>query len=138
MVNVTPSTPPALPIQYTTNYGQVFILSGVQGFGCVDTVYSTTYNGTAYLQYTVLPADQALAVVQQYAYQFGYPAIACNSLIQNANLISSSTVRSQDLVVLGIDFGAGAGGWVTFVIAIVVTLFALDFVWEHLGRRRRG
>ncbi|MHB1764760.1 MAG: hypothetical protein ACYCS1_04375 [Gammaproteobacteria bacterium] len=94
MVNVTPATAPSFPITYTWD-GQVYNLASVQGFGCVDTVYSTTYNGSSYNNYVVLPANQALVIVDAYEAQFAVPNLACNSLITQADLLNGTSTSSS-------------------------------------------
>ena len=146
MVNVTPTAPPALPILYTWNNGQVYELAGLSGFGCVDTVYSTTastVNGTtSYNTYSVLPADQGMQIVEAYQVQFGVTNLACPSYLQQAEMLSgvaSTSSSSSSSTFLGVNLDSIGG-------IIEIALFALIIIGlgvigakmlEHIGGRRR-
>jgi hypothetical protein len=129
-VNVTPNTPPQLPILYTWNNGQVYELAGLQGFGCVDTVYSTTattVNGTTtYNTYSVLPANQGLQIVEAYEAQFGVANLACNDYVQQAmlyNQAGATTTASSSF--LGIDLNSMGG-----ILELGVYIFiGLVIIW---------
>ncbi|MEM3860294.1 MAG: hypothetical protein QW478_12990 [Candidatus Micrarchaeaceae archaeon] len=118
MVNVTPTTPPAFPILETMG-GNVYEIASVSGLGCADTVYSTTYNGTAYNIYAVLPPQQALQVIQFYEGQFGLGNIACNSLLQEASYAVPTAATTPSLNILGFNV-LTFGGAVEFIIALLV------------------
>ena len=145
MVNVTPTAPPALPILYTWNNGQVYELAGLSGFGCVDTVYSTTastVNGsTSYNTYSVLPANEGMQIVEAYQVQFGVTNLACPSYLQQAEMLSgvatSSTSTSSTFLGVNLD---SIGGWVELGVFALVILgfFVLGAkMFEHIGGRRR-
>jgi len=145
MVNVTPTAPPQLPILYTWNNGQVYELAGLSGFGCVDTVYSTTattVNGTTtYSTYSVLPANQALVVVEAYEAQFGMANLACPSFIQQAELLSgaSAVSSSSSSTVFGIDLST-AGGVIEGAIFVIVILGLVGVaikMFEYIVGKRR-
>jgi len=128
MVNVTPNTPPQLPILYNWNNGQVYELAGLQGFGCVDTVYSTTattVNGTTtHSTYSVLPANQGLQIVEAYEAQFGVANLTCSDYVQQAMLYDQSSMpssASSSSTFLGMNLDS-VGGWVEFGIFIIVGL----------------
>ena len=133
MVNVTPATASSFPITYTWD-GQVYNLAAVQGFGCVDTVYSTTYNGSAYLNYVVLPANQGLVVVDAYEAQFAIPNLACNSLITQSNLLNGTSTSGS------LDFGPFAFDtpWdvivslVEIAVIVVVAVFLLRILVDAI------
>lgn len=147
MVNVTPATAPTFPILYTWG-GQVYEIASLSGLGCADTVYSTTAvtnNGTTtYNPYVVLPANQALQIIEAYEAQFGVPNMACSSLIQQAELLSgasssasaSTTVLGYNLATVGgiVDFGIFLV--VLFVIIAVIAWSARKAMDELFGRRR--
>jgi len=122
MVNVTPTAPPQLPILYTWNNGQVYELAGLEGFGCVDTVFSTTattVNGTTtYNTYSVLPANEGLQIVEAYEAQFGVANLACPSYIQQAMALDQMNAPSASSTFLGINLGT-AGGWFDFGLFII-------------------
>jgi len=122
MVNVTPTAPPQLPILYTWNNGQVYELAGLEGFGCVDTVFSTTattVNGTTtYNTYSVLPANEGLQIVEAYEAQFGVANLACPSYIQQAMALSQMNSPSASSTFLGINFDT-IGGWFDFGLFII-------------------
>ena len=146
MVNVTPTAPPALPILYTWNNGQVYELAGLSGFGCVDTVYSTTastVNGTTtYNTYSVLPANQGMQIIEAYQVQFGTTNLACPSYLQQAEMLSgvaSTSSSSSSSPFLGVNLDSIGG-------IIEIALFALIIIGlgvigakmlEHIGGRRR-
>jgi len=147
MVNVTPNTPPQLPILYTWNNGQVYELAGLQGFGCVDTVYSTTattVNGTTtYSTYSVLPANQGLQIVEAYQAQFGVANLACNDYVQQAmmyNQAGATSTVSSSSTFLGMSTTTASGiveiG--IFFFAIVIILVGIVKGLEMLfgGKRR--
>ena len=146
MVNVTPTAPPALPILYTWNNGQVYELAGLSGFGCVDTVYSTTastVNGTtSYNTYSVLPADQGMQIVEAYQVQFGVTNLACPSYLQQAEMLSgvastSSTSSSSTFLSVNLD---SVGGWIElgfFALIIVAFVVIGAKMVEHIGGGRR-
>lgn len=97
--NVTPATPAALPYTYTDNFGQVYQFAALSKQGCVDTVYSETYNGNAYNPSTVVNGQTALALIADANHQFGTVFTACQSLIDQvpASSASSASVTSIDL-----------------------------------------
>jgi hypothetical protein len=146
-VNVTPNTPPQLPILYTWNNGQVYELAGLQGFGCVDTVYSTTattVNGTTtYSTYSVLPANQGLQIVEAYQAQFGVANLACNDYVQQAmmyNQAGATSTVSSSSTFLGMSTTT-AGGIIEigiFFFAVVIILVGIVKGLEMLfgGKRR--
>jgi len=130
MVNVTPTAPPQLPILYTWNNGQVYELAGLQGFGCVDTVYSTTattVNGTTtYSTYSVLPANQGLAIVEAYQAQFGVANLACNDYVQQAMMYNQAgATATSSSTVFGIDLNSIGG---IFELGVVI-IFGLVMIW---------
>lgn len=140
MVNVTPSTPPTYPIEYTWG-GNVYEIASLSGLGCADTVYSTTYNGTAYNTYAVLPPSEALQVIQAYEAQFGIGNIACSSLLQEANFATTGTsASSTSLSFLGMNLDSGVGiiEFLVFlaVLAIGIGVIVRVFEWA-LGKERR-
>jgi hypothetical protein len=140
MVNVTPTTPPAFPIIYTTNQGQVYEIASVSGLGCADTVYSMTYNGTAYNIYAVLPPNQALQVIEAYEYQFGLGNIACSSLIQEAEYYNGATPTSATSINLSslINMYGGMIAELFFwVLIIVVLIGASKWIYDKFEGRRR-
>ncbi len=140
MVNVTPSAPPTYPIEYTWG-GNVYEIASLSGLGCADTVYSTTYNGTAYNTYAVLPPSEALQVIQAYEAQFGIGNIACNSLLQEASFATPSTSVSSGFTVFGMNLttGVGIGEFIVFLIAVVILmgLFVKALHWAFGDGRRR-
>lgn len=148
MVNVTPTAPPALPILYTWNNGQVYELAGLSGFGCVDTVYSTTastVNGTTtYSTYSVLPADQGMQIIEAYQVQFGNSNLACASYVQQAEMLSgaassASASSASSTTLLGINLNS-FGGIIEFgVLAVIIIAFFVigAKLVEHIGGKRR-
>jgi hypothetical protein len=143
-VNVTPNTPPQLPILYTWNNGQVYELAGLQGFGCVDTVYSTTastVNGTTtYNTYSVLPANQGLQIVEAYEAQFGVANLACNDYVQQAMLYNQAgATATSSSTAFGIDFST-PGGWIELGVYIFIGLVIIwgivELIDRILGKRR--
>jgi len=144
MVNVTPNTPPQLPILYTWNNGQVYELAGLQGFGCVDTVYSTTattVNGTTtYNTYSVLPANQGLQIVEAYEAHFGVANLACNDYVQQAMLYNQAgATATSSSTAFGIDFST-PGGWIELGAYVIVGLIVIVIIVKLLemifGKRR--
>jgi len=145
MVNVTPTAPPQLPILYTWNNGQVYELAGLEGFGCVDTVYSTTattVNGTTtYNTYSVLPANQGLQIVEAYQAQFGVANLACPSYIQQAMALDQMNAPSASAssTFLGINLGT-AGGWFDFGLfligILILTGIAIKLFEWIVGKKR--
>ena len=145
MVNVTPTAPPALPILYTWNNGQVYELAGLSGFGCVDTVYSTTastVNGsTSYNTYSVLPANEGMQVVEAYQVQFGVTNLACSSYIQQAEMLSgvaSTSSTSTSSTFLGVNLDS-VGGWIElgFFALIILAFFVIGArMVDRISRRR--
>jgi len=152
MVNVTPNTPPKLPILYTWNNGQIYELAGLQSFGCVDAVYSPpapTVNGTTTNStYSVLPANQGLQIVEAYMTQFGVANLTCSEYIQQAMLYDQSGVASSassSSTVLGINVGT-AGGilelsififvGVLILVGMVKLLDSLTRLPFHIGMQR--
>jgi len=147
MVNVTPNTPPQLPILYTWNNGQVYELAGLQGFGCVDTVYSTTattVNGTTtYSTYSVLPANQGLQIVEAYQAQFGVANLACNDYVQQAmmyNQAGATSTVSSSSTFLGMSTTTASGiveiGIFFFVIVIILVGIVKGLEMLFGGKRR--
>ena len=144
MVNVTPTAPPALPILYTWNNGQVYELAGLSGFGCVDTVYSTTastVNGsTSYNTYSVLPANEGMQIVEAYQVQFGVTNLACPSYLQQAEMLSgvatSSTSTSSTFLGLNLDSVGGVIELGVFALIIVAFFVIGARMVDHIGRRR--
>lgn len=144
MVNVTPATAPAFPITYTWN-GEVYNLASVEGFGCVDTVYSTTYTNGTYNNYVVLPADQAMVVVEAYEAQFAQPNLACSSLITQANELSGSATSSS-LSVGPFQFDTPLNIIISLIeitVIVVIAVFLIRLLvdgvadlWEGMGGRR--
>jgi len=143
MVNVTPTAPPQLPILYTWNNGQVYELAGLSGFGCVDTVYSTTattVNGTTtYNTYSVLPANQGLQIIEAYQAQFGVANLACPSYIQQAMALSQMNAPASSSTFFGLDLST-FGGWIELgiyvFIALVVIWAIVEVVDRIIGKRR--
>jgi hypothetical protein len=143
-VNVTPNTPPQLPILYTWNNGQVYELAGLQGFGCVDTVYSTTattVNGTTtYNTYSVLPANQGLQIVEAYEAQFGVANLACNDYVQQAMLYNQAgATATSSSTAFGIDFST-PGGWIELGVYIfigLVIIWGIVAVLDRIFGKRR-
>jgi len=138
MVNVTPTAPPQLPILYTWNNGQVYELAGLEGFGCVDTVFSTTattVNGTTtYSTYSVLPANEGLQIVEAYEAQFGVANLACPSYIQQAMALSQMNApESASSTVFGLDLST-VGGWIELGIYIFIGLVVIWAIVEVLDR----
>ena len=140
MVNVTPNTPPAFPILYTWN-GETYEIASVSNLGCADTVYSTTFNGTAYNIYAVLPPAQAMQIIQLYEQQFGLGNIACNSLIQEAEYYSGATsgttapTQPTDFVSLYGGMALEAAFYILgFVVLVALAVKAYE--WAKGGRRR--
>ena len=146
MVNVTPTAPPQLPILYTWNNGQVYELAGLSGFGCVDTVYSTTastVNGTtSYNTYSVLPANEGMQVVEAYQVQFGVTNLACSSYLQQAEMlsgVSSTSSTSTSSTLLGVNLDS-VGGWIElgFFALIILGIIVIGVkMVDHIGGRRR-
>ena len=145
MVNVTPTAPPQLPILYTWNNGQVYELAGLEGFGCVDTVYSTTattVNGTTtYNTYSVLPANQGLLIVDAYEAQFGVANLACPSYIQQAMALNQMNAPSASAssTVFGLDLST-FGGWIElgiYVFIALVVIWAIVEVLDRITEKRR-
>lgn len=134
MVNVTPATAPTFPITYTWG-GQVYIIDSLANMGCADVVYSTTaqnVNGTwVYNKYTVLPADQAMSVIAAYQAQFGVPNIACNSLIQQASLLSGQTPMGAKFTLFGFNL-LDPVGIILFLVFIIIVAILVKKAIETL------
>ena len=67
--NVTQALTYSFPITYTWNNGQVYIIQGAPNQNCGLLVFNTIYKNGNYTQSTLLPANQAIVIMQAYSDQ---------------------------------------------------------------------
>lgn len=142
MVNLNLTTPGTFPIFWAYG-GQEYEIASVSGLGCADTVYSTTYNGTAYVAYTPLTPLNSLTVIADYSSHTGIANIACSSLVTNAQYQAGNTTTgtSSDVVFLGMDLSTGTG-IVEFMVFLAVVIIGVGILyklamWLFDGGKRR-
>ena len=97
--NVTQALTYSFPITYTWNNGQVYIIQGAPNQNCGLLVFNTIYKNGNYTQSTLLPANQAIVIMQAYSDQLLQvpPSVfICPVVFQEAQALTTTTTTTTN------------------------------------------
>ena len=97
--NITQAETYSFPITYTWNNGQVYIIQGAPNQNCGLLVFNTIYQNGNYTQSTLLPADQAIVIMQAYSDQLLQvpPSVfICPVVFQEAQALTTTTTTTTN------------------------------------------